>query len=119
MKRHRVDFLSLYLLRCFRLTKTLRDTASEEATSSRSDASFVCALIRHECAAGCGAKSPRNFLNVLAKCSNPQYIYGVALYGGADVHVTCVHVYTLADISILTHVITPCDRELLRFAKVG
>lgn len=108
-------------MRCSRLARTLRDTASEEATSSRPDASFVCALIRHESAAGCGAKSPRNFLNVLAKCSNPQYIYRVALYGGADVHVTCVHVctYTLVDISILMHVITPCDRELLRFAKVG
>lgn len=118
MKRYGAD---PYLLRCFRLTKTLRDTASEEAISSRPDASFVCALIRHESVAGCGAKSPRNFLNVLAKCSNPQYIYRVALYGGADVHVTCVHVYIYISRYLYTntHIITPCDRELLRFAKVG
>jgi len=35
--------------------------------------------------AGRGAKSPRNFLNVLAKCSNPQYIFRATLR-------TCVRV---------------------------
>lgn len=57
------------------------------------------------CAAGCGAKSPRNFLNVLAKCSNPQYMYRHRgwRYGGANV---CVWIDIFILRTLLCHMAT-------------
>jgi len=90
-----------------------------------------CALNTNECerrwrVAGRGAKSPRNFLNVLAKCSNPQYIYRVALRaaGGcarvrARVRI-CACVRGASRYFHSTHrVIAPYDRECYTFAEVG
>lgn len=79
---------------CRLLFQVWRDTASVKAGRWY----FLRVWLSYEqvweaVVAGCGAKSPRNFLNVLAKCSNPQYIYRI-----------CARVCLCVWVDISTHV---------------
>lgn len=88
----------------FGLSKILRDTASEKATSSCLLRVFNASECVRRSVAGCGAKSPRNFLNVLAKCSNPRYIYPATLRTRVCASVRgCVWIFPLRTLL--------CDRE--------